>query len=357
MKKFSKFKPISSRFSWWQYLFSFVLFSALTVLPVLMFGGWDMIVPTGKYAIWFFLYWAAIALIFCIVTAYQKYQAFDKPMRMLSEGAKKVASGDFSVYLKPLNPPKYQNDVDRMFQDFNTMVTELGSTETMKNDFIATVSHEFKTPLAIIQNYASALENDALDDETRHEYLETLRTATGNLAEMVTNILRLNKIENQTIPLHAEPYDVCAQLCDCVAGFSDKLDEKNLELDADMEDAAEISADREMLSLVWNNLLSNAIKFTEPGGEIRIQQFSDAETVTVKITDTGCGMDASTLRRMFDKFYQGDSSHSKEGNGLGLALVRRVLELFRGSIAAESEAGRGSTFTVTLPRNSGKARD
>ena len=277
-------------------------------------------------------------------------------MRMLSEGAKKVASGDFSVYLKPLNPPKYQNEVDRMFQDFNTMVTELGSIETMKNDFIATVSHEFKTPLAIIQNYASALENDALDDETRREYLETLRTASGNLAEMVTNILRLNKIENQTIPLHAAPYDVCAQLCDCVAGFSDKLDEKNLELDADMEDSAEISADREMLLLVWNNLLSNAIKFTESGGEIRIQQFSDAETVTVKITDTGCGMDAETLRRIFDKFYQGDSSHSKEGNGLGLALVRRVLELFHGSITAESEAGRGSMFTVVLSRNSESAR-
>ena len=277
-------------------------------------------------------------------------------MRMLSEGAKKVASGDFSVYLKPLNPPKYQNEVDRMFQDFNTMVTELGSIETMKNDFIATVSHEFKTPLAIIQNYASALENDALDDETRREYLETLRTASGNLAEMVTNILRLNKIENQTIPLHAAPYDVCAQLCDCVAGFSDKLDEKNLELDADMEDSAEISADREMLLLVWNNLLSNAIKFTESGGEIRIQQFSDAETVTVKITDTGCGMDAEAMRLIFDKFYQGDSSHSKEGNGLGLALVRRVLELFHGSITAESEAGRGSMFTVVLSRNSESAR-
>ena len=356
MKGMSKYKPISSHFSWWQYLLSFVLFSALTVLPVLMFGGLGLILRTGYYAIWFFLYWAAIALIFCLVTAYQKYQAFDKPMRMLSEGAKKVASGDFSVYLKPLNTPKYQNEVDRMFQDFNTMVTELGSIETMKNDFIATVSHEFKTPLAIIQNYASALENDALDDETRREYLETLRTASGKLAEMVTNILRLNKIENQTIPLHAAPYDVCAQLCDCVAGFSDKLDEKNLELDADMEDSAEISADREMLLLVWNNLLSNAIKFTEPGGEIRIQQFSDAETVTVKITDTGCGMDASTLRRIFDKFYQGDSSHSKEGNGLGLALVRQVLGLFHGSITAESEAGRGSMFTVVLSRNSESAR-
>ncbi len=350
MKGFSKFKPISTHFSWWQYILSFFLFAIFTVLPVLMFGGFELMLKTGYYAIWFFLYWAAIALIFCLVTAYQKYQAFDKPMRMLSEGAKKVASGDFSVYLKPLNPPKHQNDVDRMFQDFNTMVTELGSIETMKNDFIATVSHEFKTPLAIIQNYASAVENEDLDPQTRHEYLETLRTASGNLAEMVTNILRLNKIENQTIPLHAASYDVCAQLCDCVAGFSDKLDEKNLELDADMEDTAEICADREMLLLVWNNLLSNAIKFTEPGGEIRIQQFSDAETVMVKITDTGCGMDAETLRHIFDKFYQGDSSHSKEGNGLGLALVRRVLELFHGKIEVESKIGEGSTFTVTLPR-------
>jgi len=350
MKGFAKFKPISSRFSWGQYILSLLLISMLTVLPVLILGGWKLIQETKQYAIWFVLYWAAVALACCIVTAYQKYQAFDKPLRMLSEGAKKVASGDFSVYLKPLNPPKRQNDIDRMFQDFNTMVTELGSTDTMKNDFIATVSHEFKTPLAIIQNYASALENEDLDPQTRREYLETLRTASGNLAEMVTNILRLNKIENQTIPLHAESYDVCSQLCDCVAGFSDKLDEKNLELDADMEDTAEICADQEMLSLVWNNLLSNAIKFTEPGGEIRIQQFSDDKTVTVKIADTGCGMDAETLRHVFDKFYQGDSSHSKEGNGLGLALVRRVLELFHGKVEVESKIGEGSTFTVTLPR-------
>lgn len=163
----------------------------------------------------------------------------------------KVTSGDFSAYLKPLNPPKYQNDADRMFQDFNTMVTELGSIETMKNDF----------------------------------------TATGNLAEMVTNILRLNKIEDQTIPLHAANYDVCAQRCDCAAGFSDKMDEKNLELDAE------------------------------------------------------------TLRHIFAKFYQGDSSHSKEGNGFGLALVRRVPELSRGSITAKSEVGCGLTFIVTLPRD------
>ena len=178
---------------------------------------------------------AALMHSLCLATAYQKYQAFDKPMRMLSEGAKKVASGDFSVYLKPLNPPKHQNDVDRMFQDFNTMVTELGSIFTMKNDFIATVSHEFKTPLAIIQNYASALENEDLDPQTQREYLET-------------------------------------------------------------------------------------------------------------------------LRHVFDKFYQGDSSHSKEGNGLGLALVRRVLELFHENITAESEVGRGSAFTVTLPRNNEKTR-
>ncbi len=350
MKKYFKFKPIRSHFSWWQYILSFVLLAIFSVLPVLMFGGFELILKTGYYAIWFFLYWAAIAFVFCIVTAYQKYQAFDKPMRMLGEGARKVASGDFSVYLEPLNTSKYENDVNQMFQDFNTMVAELDSINTMKNDFIATVSHEFKTPLAIIQNYASALKNENLEPQLRQEYLETLCIASANLAEMVTNILRLNKIENQTIILQAKPYDICAQICDCVAGFSDKLDEKNLELDADMEDKAEICADREMLSLVWNNLLSNAIKFTEPGGKIRIRQFSDEETITVKIMDSGCGMNPETLRHVFDKFYQGKGDYFKEGNGLGLALVRRVLEVVHGRITAESEVGCGSTFTVILPQ-------
>ena len=223
MKALSKFQTVSTRFSWRQYIFSLLFFALLTVLPVLLFGGWRLMQRTWYYAIWFCLYWAVLALILCFFTAYQKYQAFDKPMRMLSEGAKKMAAGDFTVHLEPLNATKKQNDMDRMFQDFNTMVTELGSTETMKIDFIATVSHEFKTPLAIIQSYAGALKDETLDPQTRQEYLETLCTTSGKLAEMVSNILRLNKLEHQAIPLHDTSYDLSAQLCACIADFSDQL--------------------------------------------------------------------------------------------------------------------------------------
>lgn len=350
MKEKLGLKTIRSRFSWLYYVLTILLFMVLAVLPVIMFGGFDLIVHTGYYAVWFFLYVAAVALIFCGVTAYQKYQAFDKPMRMLSDAASRVASGDFSVYVKPFNPPRRQNDVDVMFHDFNKMVTELASLDTMKNDFIANVSHEFKTPLAVIQNYAEELHDETLDARTRQEYLDAIGTSAANLAGLVSNILRLNKIENQTIQVGTASFDLCAQLCECVASFGDRLDEKQLDFNAELEDKVTICADSEMLCLVWNNLLSNAIKFTEPGGKITMSETSNAESVTVVLSDSGCGMDEQTAKHIFDKFYQADSSHSKEGNGLGLALAHRVVELFGGSISVKSAPGIGSDFTVVFPR-------
>ena len=350
MKEWWGLHTNNSHFSWLQYIASFFILGILTVLPVIMFGGLTMILNTGYYAIWFFLYWAAVALGFSLLTAYQKYQAFDKPMRMLGEAARKVASGDFSVYLKPLNPPKRQNDVDIMFRDFNKMVEELSSLDTMKNDFIANVSHEFKTPLAIIQNYADELREEMLDEQTRQEYLDAIVISASNLSDLVSNILRLNKIENQTIPINRKAFDLCGQICECVVSFGDKLDAKQINLDAELEEKAVIFGDEEMLSLVWNNLLSNAIKFTEPGGQVRITENSDSDFVTVTVSDNGCGMDEATIKHIFDKFYQGDSSHSGEGNGLGLALVRRVVELSGGKVSVKSVPGHGSAFTVIIPK-------
>jgi len=295
------------------------------------------------------LYWALVAFIFSLITKWQIKQGYDIPMRILSNAAKDVANGDFSVYIEPMHTPDEYDYIDVMFTDFNVMVQELGSIETLKNDFVANVSHEIKTPLAVIRNYTTSLDNENLSAETRKEYIDTIVKATDNLTALISNILRLNKLENQEIDTPSEPYNLCVQLYDCALQFESLWEEKNIEFSVDVEDRAMITADKEMLEIVWNNLLSNALKYTEPGGSVTITQTSEADSITVSISDTGCGMSEGTIKRIFDKFYQADTSHSGEGNGLGLALAYRIVEKSRGTLTVSSELGKGSTFTVTIP--------
>ncbi|MCL2478655.1 MAG: HAMP domain-containing histidine kinase [Treponema sp.] len=293
-------------------------------------------------------YWAVVALALVLLVNWQIKQYYDRPVRKLSMVSKKVAEGNFLVHLEPRHSADEYDFIDVMYTDFNTMVQELGSIETLKNDFISNVSHEIKTPLAIMQNYASALRNLNITPEQRLEYTETIISATDRLNNLVSNILKLNKLENQKIIPSMEEYDLCGQLTECALSFENLLDAKNLAFNVEMDDRALIRADKSMLEIVWNNLLTNAIKFTEPGGTISLAQTSDENTVTVTISDTGCGMSESTLKHIFDKFYQGDTSHSQEGNGLGLALAFRVVELLGGKISVESSPGRGSAFSVCL---------
>ena len=178
--------------------------------------------------------------------------------------------------------------------------------------------------------------------------------ASRSLSTLVSNILKLNKLENQEIAPVAQEYDLTRQLSDCALAQESAWEEKQIEFDAQLEERVMITADESMMELVFNNLIANAIKFTEPGGRIVLRQIEHGDTVDVVVADTGCGMDETTMRRIFDKFYQGDTSHSTEGNGLGLALVMRILQLSGGTIAVDSTPGKGSVFTVRLPRQRGE---
>lgn len=295
-------------------------------------------------------YWVAMAVVAAIIIHQVSCAKYDKPMRRLSRAMRAVAQGDFTVSVQPVHKRNKFDYMDLMFEDFNSMVHELSSIETMKDDFIANVSHEIKTPLAVIRGYASALQRGNLSEEEQREYAATIASASESLSVLISNILRLNKLENQEIVPNAAPYDLTRQLSDCALAHEEQWERKHIDFDAQLEERVMILADESMLEIVFNNLIANAIKFTEPGGRIVLRQEKAGGDVVVTVSDTGCGMDEETVKHIFDKFYQGDSSHSREGNGLGLALVKRVLDISGGSIAVRSAPGEGSEFIVRLKR-------
>ena len=307
--------------------------------------GWNdivaVLIPT--------VYWALVAVSLTLYARWQIKKTYEEPMHRLAKATAKVAQGDFSVYVPPLHTADKLDYLDVMILDFNTMVEELGSIETLKTDFFSNVSHEMKTPLAVIQNYAQLLQKENLTEEERLEYTDSILQSTRKLSSLITNILKLNKLEKQTIRPAPEQYDLCQQLCGCALQFEDAWEKKEIEFIAELEDRIIIEADPGLLELVWTNLLSNAVKFTPSGGTVTLTQTSNEQEVTVSVSDTGCGMDEKTLRHIYDKFYQGDTSHSTEGNGLGLALVQRILQLSNGTITVKSRVGQGSAFTVRLP--------
>ena len=295
------------------------------------------------------LYWALAALLIVAYIRRRVKTVIEEPLQKIALAAHDIAKGDFSIYIEPTHTPDKLDYIDTLIININKMVEELGSIETLKTDFISNVSHEMKTPIAVIKNTSQLLKKDDLGSEEKSEYLNMIDRAATRLSSLITNILKLNKLENQKIVLNAEKYDVCRQLTDCIIQFDNRFEEKNIELEVDIEDEAFSYGDTELMELVWNNLLSNAVKFTEINGTIEIKEYTEGDRIYVSVSDNGCGMSEETQHRIFDKFYQGDTSHSTEGNGLGLALAYRVVSLMGGQIKVTSKEGVGSTFTVNIP--------
>jgi signal transduction histidine kinase len=287
------------------------------------------------------------ATLLMLLLAVVRHVSWNRPMRRLSEAARKIARGDFSVRITPLRTDGKKDFVEIMFDDFNTMVEELASIEMLKTDFIANVSHEIKTPLALIQGYAAELQNEALAPEQRREYIKTIITSSQKLSGLVSNILKLNKLEHQEIQHTAAVFDPGEQIRRCALSFEDIWEQKNISFDTDMDELT-VCYDESMLEIIWNNLIANAVKFTAPGGSITISLKQSEDFAVVRITDSGCGMDEETQKHIFDKFYQGDPSRSQEGNGLGLALVKKVIDITGAKIGVVSKPGEGTTFTIRL---------
>lgn len=267
-------------------------------------------------------------------------------MQNICKAAQKVAAGDFSVRLDVYKDKKRKNEIDILKEDFNTMVTELASIEKLKDNFVADVSHEIKTPLSVIQGYADLLQTNGISDEQRSEYIKRISEQINKLTNLVTNILKLNKIESKEI-VCKENFSLDEQMRFCILSLEDLINEKDIEIEVNL-DEVEINSDPVLLELVWNNLLSNAVKFTDKGGMICVSLSNQGNVVIATVRDTGCGMSEETCKHIFDKFYQGDTSHSQEGNGLGLALVDRVVTLLDGEILVSSQPNKGSEFKIIL---------
>ena len=270
----------------------------------------------------------------------------DKPVEQILSATERIAAGDFSVRLQQRHGYSEYDEYDSIMENLNLMAETLGKSEVLKTDFISNVSHELKTPLAVIKSYALLLQKEK-DEEKRKEYAQTLVKAAQKLSDLVTNILKLSKLENEKIQPDKGKVRLHESIAEAVIGLEDRIERKKIEVLCDLEET-EIFSSSGYLEIVWNNLLSNAVKFTDEGGRVEITLKKEGKFAVVKIKDTGCGISPETGKRIFDKFYQGDTSHAQEGNGLGLALVKKVIDILGGEISVESELGKGTLFTVVL---------
>lgn len=275
-------------------------------------------------------------------------QYFFRPIQDLIHALKQVASGDFRVQL-PEN--RGEEIIQDMNLNFNKMVRELNSIDTLQSDFIQNVSHEFKTPLAAIEGYAALLNESDIPQEQR-EYARRILEGTRQLSSLTGNILKLSKLENQQIISEKKYFLLDEQLRRAILSMEPVWSQKELEMDLDLPETSYYGSEELMLQ-VWTNLLSNAVKFTPDHGTISVRIRKNADSILVEFQDTGIGMTDDVKSHIFERFYQGDASRSMEGNGLGLALVNKIITLCGGTISVDSNPGRGSRFLVRLPAECG----
>ncbi len=273
---------------------------------------------------------------------------FVKPVDDLIAATKKAADGDFSVRVSP----EYAfTEISELAENFNNMMAELEGIELFRSGFINDFSHEFKTPLVSIRGFARQLENDDITDEEKKFYAGIIVSECERLSNMSKNILMLSKLENQQYTAKKEVFSLDEQLRKSVLLFEQEIENKSIELDIDLADT-DYNGDEELMSQIWINVLSNALKYTHDGGRIGISLFCRTNEICVKIKDNGIGIKKESLDRIFDKFYQEDTSRKTSGNGLGLPLVKRIVEIVGGRIYVESEPGNGTCVSVYLPKTS-----
>ena len=260
------------------------------------------------------------------------------------EATKSISKGDFSVRVSE----EWEGDIGELLHSFNQMTAELGSTELMRNDFINIFSHEFKTPIVSIRGFAKRLRSGHLTQQQREEYLQFIAEESERLSNLANSILLIAKYENQALIVEQTEYDLDEQIRTCILRMESQWSERNISFDLDLPKLP-YRSNAEMMDHVWGNLIGNAIKFSHDSGKIYISARMEPSGITVRIRDEGIGIKQEHIRHIFDKFYQEDTAHASAGNGLGLALVGRIIELSKGEIHVESQENYGTVFILKLP--------
>ncbi len=317
-----------------------ILFSALLTLLLIRTG----ILVRQNRGIVFFVIALVSILIGTIISNYAGRHPLTAIIAM-SNATQEVARGNFDVSLDENIRIK---ELREMAHNFNLMAKELAGTEILRTDFVENVSHEFKTPLSAIEGYATLLQKKDISAEKRQDYTKKILYNTRRLSTLTSNILLLSRLENQEIGIKKESFCLDEQLREILLLLEEGWTEKQLELEIDL-DAVDYCGNKDLLAHVWQNILSNAIKFSPAHGIIHILLRRENGSLITSITDNGIGMSEDVMRRVFEKFYQGDFSRSSQGNGLGLALAKRIVDLHDGNIFVSSKEGKGATFTVILP--------
>ena len=288
-----------------------------------------------------------ITFLYALIDYIRRKITIDKPVKIILNATDEITSGNFKVTINKLHRFGQYDAFDQIISNINKMAKELDKSEVLKSDFIANVSHEIKTPITIINNYAQLLSDENISKEEIKEYGDNLLAAAKRLTSLVTNILKLNKLDNQIISETKTEANISNLLAEAILSYEDIIGKKNIELECDIDEVV-MKIEISYLDMIWNNLISNAVKFTDEYGKIFISLKDYEDKIIIKVKDSGCGMNKETGERIFEKFYQGDTSHANEGNGLGLALVKRVIDIIGGEISVSSEIGVGSTFMVTV---------
>ncbi len=271
---------------------------------------------------------------------------FLKPIDKLSESMKKVSGGDFSIRLKENSKIKEIGELNR---SFNSMTADLSATEVLQSDFVSNVSHEIKTPLNAIEGYATLLQDSDSTAEERKRYTEKILFNTRRLSELVGNVLIISKLESGAVDVNKEDFRLDEQIRQSIMLLEPKWVEKDIDFDIELDEIV-YNGDKTLLLHVWNNIIGNAIKFSPAAGMVAIRLVGSADEITFYVDDCGAGIEESAKKHIFDKFYQADSSHKQEGNGLGLALVKRIVDMFEGTITAENLPESGCRFKVVLKK-------
>lgn len=334
---------------------AFIVFFVLCMLVVLFLFLIFLLMRTSVFNIQIISENSALIVI-CVVLflliVSQGFAVFwsrriSKPVKAISAVMTEVAKGNFDVQI---DTSSFHDEIRELGENLNKMISELQSIEVMRSDFVSNVSHEFRAPLSAIQGYVTLLSNSSLPEERRQEYFTLLSESTRDLSGLVDSVLKLSRLESQSIAPKAEPFRLDEQLRRVVLLFEAQWAQKEIDLELDLPEYI-YTGNAELLHQIWTNLFGNAVKYTPPHGKISMRLFEETDGgVCVEISDTGVGMSDEVQNHIFEKFYQGDSSHRAVGNGLGLALVQTACQLTNSTVSVESAKGEGSTFTVHLPK-------